>query len=97
MNILIKNSVETKTILEFDYDGHHRVVEPHAHGVSTAGNEVLRGYQVAGGSVSGNVPGWHLMKVSKMVNLNATDSHFNSPRPEYKRGDKGMTIIYAQL
>ena len=97
MNILIKNSVKTKTILEFNYDGHHRVVEPHAHGISTAGNEVLRCYQIEGGSVSGTVPGWHLMKISKMVNLSITDSHFDSPRPEYKRGDKGMTTIYAQL
>ena len=56
MNILIKNSVETKTILEFNYDGHHRVVEPHTHGISAAGNEVLRCYQIAGGSVSGTVP-----------------------------------------
>ena len=97
MNILIKNSVKTKTILEFNYDGHHRVVEPHAHGISTAGNEVLRCYQIKGGSVSGTVPGWHLMKISKMVNLSITDSHFDSPRPGYKKGDKGMTTIYAEI
>jgi hypothetical protein len=97
MNNVVKNAVETMTILKFTYDGHHRVVEPHAHGISTAGNEVLRCYQTAGGSVSGTVPGWHLMKVSKMVNISATDSHFDSPRPGYKRGDKGMTTIYAQI
>ena len=97
MNNVIKNTVETKTILEFTYDEHHRVVEPHAHGISTAGNEVLRCYQIAGGSVHGAVPGWHLMKISKMVNIIATDSHFAAPRSEYKKGDKGMTTIYAQL
>jgi hypothetical protein len=97
MNEIIKKSVETMTILEFTYDGEPRVVEPHAYGVSRAGNEVLRCYQIAGGSVSGKVLGWHLMKISKMINLKVTDSHFNSPRPGYKKGDKGMTTIYAQL
>lgn len=97
MNTEIKNAVETKAILEFTYDGHHRVIEPHAHGVSTAGNEVLRCYQIAGGSVHGTVPGWHLMKISKMINIVTTNSHFDVPRPEYKRGDKGMSTIYAQL
>ncbi len=37
------------------------------------------------------------MKVSKNVNLKLTDFHFNSPRPEYEKGDKSMTEIYAQL
>lgn len=97
MNNHIKNAVETRTILEFTYDEEPRVVEPHAHGVSTAGNEVLRCYQIKGGSVSGTVPGWHLMKISKMVNLNVTDSHFDSPRTGYKRGDKGMKTIYAEI
>ncbi len=97
MNTLVKTSVETKTILEFNYDGQQRVVEPHAHGVSTAGNEVLRCYQIAGGSNSGNVPGWHLMTVTKMVDLTVTDSHFNSPRPGYKKEDKSLSTIYAQL
>jgi len=97
MNTIVKTSVETKAILKFHYDGQPRVVEPHAHGLSTAGNEVLRCYQTDGGSNSGNVPGWHLMTVSKMVNLTVTDSHFDSPRPDYKRGDKSMSTIYAQL
>jgi hypothetical protein len=93
----IKNAVETKTILKFNYDGEPRIVEPHACGVSTAGNEVMRCYQTAGGSVSGTVPGWHLMKFSKIENLITTDSHFDSPRSGYKKGDKGMTLIYAEI
>ena len=97
MKNIIKDAVEKMTILEFTYDGHHRIVEPHAHGISTAGNEVLRCYQIAGGSVSGTVPGWHLMKISKVINIIATDSNFSSPRPGYKKGDRGMTTIYAQL
>jgi hypothetical protein len=37
------------------------------------------------------------MKISKIENLTTTDSHFNSPRPGYKKGDKGMTLIYAEI
>jgi len=97
MNTKIKNAVETRTILKFSYDGEPRVVEPHACGISIAGNDVLRCYQISGGSVSGTVPGWHLMKQSKIENLIVTDSHFDSPRVGYKKGDKGMTLIYAEI
>jgi hypothetical protein len=37
------------------------------------------------------------MKISKIENLNITDSHFDLPRPGYKKGDKGMTTIYAEI
>ena len=37
------------------------------------------------------------MLLSKIVGLSTTREHFANARPRYKRGDKGMATIYAQL
>ena len=50
MNGVICQAIQEKRILTFEYDGYPRIVEPHAHGVTSKGNEALRCYQTAGGS-----------------------------------------------
>ena len=32
-------------VIQFDYHGTTRIVEPQAHGISSAGNEIIRGVQ----------------------------------------------------
>jgi len=96
MNNDIANAIRTMKTLSFIYDGQNRVVEPHAYGVSTAGNECLRAYQIAGGSNRGNVPGWHLFSIRKIMNLCKGDD-FLEPRQNYKPGDRGMSEIFIEL
>jgi hypothetical protein len=89
-------SISNRQTLSFTYDGLIRTVEPHAVGVSTAGNDVLRCFQTHGAHIT---PGheWDMCLLSKISNLVLTGQHFHGERPGYKRGDKGMTVIYAQL
>jgi hypothetical protein len=96
MKHAIINAIQNKERLSFCYSNIDRVVEPHAFGVSSKGNPVLRCFQVSGGHIH---PGheWELCDVSKISNLAPTGDHFENPRPGYKRGDKGMTTIYAEL
>ena len=96
MNNDIADAIKTMKTLSFIYDGQNRVVEPHAYGMSTAGNECLRAYQTAGGSNSGNVPGWHLFTVRKIMNL-SKGSNFSGSREGYKPGDRGMTEIFIEI
>ena len=97
MNQVICDAINNRSILKFHYDGQNRVVEPHAHGISTADNEVLRCYQVGGGSNSGEVPGWKMMTVNKISSLIVTENNFTGPRPGYRKGDRGMIRIYCEL
>lgn len=97
MNNVICQAIRERKILSFTYDDFPRVVEPHCYGVSTAGNSALRCYQTSGGSSSGKVPGWHMMKTDKIIGLTVSQSVFAGPRAEYKKGDKGMSTIYEQL
>lgn len=95
MNSLITTAIETKTLLELRYNGYSRIVEPYAYGRDKSGDEVLRCFQVRGGSVSGEKEGWKLLKVREIFSLHGTKETFN-PRPEYRRGDKAMPHIFSQ-
>lgn len=97
MNNAIIDAITNKKVLTFSYDGHPRVVEPHAYGVTTAGHDAIRAYQTGGSSSSGDVPTWRLFLVSEIRGLSENGDEFANARPGYKRGDKGMTRIYCQL
>jgi hypothetical protein len=83
--------------LELRYDGFARVVEVHAVGTSTAGNPVMRVWQVRGGSVHNEPVGWKLMRLDEARSVVITKERSQAPRAGYKPGDKGMTTIRCQL
>jgi hypothetical protein len=66
---LICEAIQRRLLLELDYDGLHRVVQPYAHGRSTAGREVLRAIQVGGQSRSARIASGKLWSVEKLTGL----------------------------
>ncbi len=97
MNATICEAIAGRSVIEFEYQGGRRVVEPHAHGVSTAGNEVLRGYQTAGYSSSRKPPFWSLYVVSKMRSISVMSSTFNQNRPLYDPNDGAMSRVHCHV
>jgi hypothetical protein len=97
MNATICEAIKEKKLLTFTYDGLARTVEPHAHGISTAGNECLRCYQVAGGSSSGKVPDWKMMTTDNITGLSVSQDGFSTPRSGYRKGDRHMSTIFCEL
>jgi len=97
MNQTIINAINNMEVLNFTYKGHPRVVEPHAYGMGSDGDDLLRAYQVGGYSSSGRLPKWRLFEVNKLYNLSPTGEKFNEARPDYHRNDQAMDHIYAQL
>ena len=97
MNQTICNAINNKCVLRFTYHGHHRVVEPQAHGLSQRLNEVVCCYQTGGTSHSGKVPDRRLMKVSQIEFLTVTKEHFAGVRSGYRKGDKRMSTIFCEL
>ena len=65
-------------------------------GRDKSGEEILRCYQVSGGSTSGERVGWKILKVSEVFSLNLLKEKFDV-RTGYKRGDKAMEYIFEQL
>jgi len=98
MNTLqtIIEAIRTKSVLTFTYSGLHRVVEPHAVGISRAGHDSLRCYQISGGHVARGHE-WDFCTVSQISDLVTTETNFAVARPGYARDDKHMTTIYEQL
>lgn len=96
MNPVVIQAIKERIILELRYHGYSRVVEPHAHGRDKSGQEVVRCYQVSGGSVSGERSGWKLLKLREISTLHISGDSF-VPRPDYRRNDKDMTHIFEQI
>jgi predicted DNA-binding transcriptional regulator YafY len=92
----ICSAIQNKFLIQFDYEGTDRVIEPHCYGVLKNGNEAIRGYQVRGYSSSGKM-GWKMFDLSKTTNLEVLEETFEDERDGYQRNDKQMERIFCQL
>ncbi len=92
---ILKDAIENQSVLRFLYNGQARVVEPRTYGISTSGNEVLRGYQREGGSASGTAARLKLFELAKISKLEMTGDRFASARPEHNPNDSAMIAVGA--
>jgi hypothetical protein len=91
-------AIASRKLVEFNYDGHSRVVIPAAQGrQATTGNLVLRGYQIGGTGNTRAVPFWDLFLMSKIVSPRLTGGTFAENPPGYKRNDAHISPIGCQL
>lgn len=87
------DAINGRQVIEFDYDGHHRIVHPAAAGPhATTGNPVLRGYQVGGTSSTRPVPLWDLFLIEKIENPVVRSETFSADPPSYQKGDKHINV-----
>src|SRR4051794_19349504 len=93
----ICEAIRSRTLLEFDYGGHHRVVAPYCHGVTTKNVEVLRAIQVGGSSRTGGFGFGKLWHVEKMRNLRTSDERFIPNDPNYNPDDTAMLRIHCRI
>lgn len=93
----IIEAIENKKIIEFYYDNHYRIVEPHTFGVSKKGNDTLSAYQIDGSSDKGSVPDWKQFTISKIESMKILNETFIQERDGYTRGDSRMISIYSEL
>lgn len=95
---VICNAIENLELLEIDYNGGSRIVEPHRLGESSNGNELLSCYQISGHSNSGRSEGWKRMKVENIDSVRPAGKNFYGPREGYNPdGERGMVDIYCDI
>lgn len=94
---MICEAIRERQLLALDSDGHHRLVQPAAHGnhVST-GNALLRAYQVGGSGNSRDVPFWDPLKLDRMTSLVLLDDRFDQDPPFYRPGDRHL-VVHCEL
>lgn len=88
----ICQAIADRRRVRFAYAGGLRTVEPHAHGWSAAGVELLRGYQTFGFSTSGEAAGWKTFHVDKLAGLRLEEQTFEA-RPEFERDATGLSRL----
>lgn len=96
MQELIKQAIAGKRLLQFEYHGHHRLIEPHVLGVHSGETQVL-GYQTGGTSGSGGVPDWRRFVLSGIANLKLTDKTFpgrrDAPSGKHSSWDYQIAVV----
>jgi hypothetical protein len=94
---LICEAICTRRLIEFEYDGRHRVVAPYCHGISTRDEESLRAVQVGGESSKGGLGFGKLWTVSKMFDVRITNTPFTPDDPNYNPNDSAMKQIHCRV
>lgn len=97
MNSSICSAIRSRAEISFNYKNTTRTAEPHCHGTSRAGHEVVRAYQTSGGSRTGHSVGWKLFEVRHMRNISQTGATFVSARPGYDRNDDHIVTVHCYV
>ena len=92
----LSDAINNRMEISFTYSNISRIGLPAALGTSSQGNQVLRIYQTEGGHVNPNHE-WDLCLVSELSDVGTTGKTFDTDPPGYRKGDKGMLLIYAEL
>jgi len=92
-NELIELAIVNRHLIEFVYQGKHRVVEPHVLG-SRRGETGLLAYQIRGESRSGGLPQWRRFVVDLISGVNVLDEGFLS-RAEAQRSGFDQVIAWV--
>ena len=83
-------------VVEFAYNGYRRTVEPYLLGLHEAGEPILLGYQTAGFSQSGDIPGWRTFITTAIGEVEVTHRSFAGPRSDFNPYGESMLDIFAR-
>jgi hypothetical protein len=93
----ICQAITEKRLLQFRYNGHTRVVEPHLVGLNLDDHKALSAFLVRGHTNSAKQPYWRSYLLSKIRELIVLDETFFEPRRGYNPRDPHMKRIYCRL
>jgi predicted DNA-binding transcriptional regulator YafY len=96
-NTAVCKAIQNKAVIQFNYEGKLRIVEPQCHGISKAGKELMRGFQTGGASRSRRSIAEKLFEVDKISELKETGDTFSDPGPNYNPDDKAMAYVHCRL
>ena len=92
---MIRKGITEKKLLSFEYNGLHRLVEPHVYGRKDDLNGILT-YQIGGESSSGGLPNWRRMHLKEITNMRVLDETFPGMREvpnEHSKWDLKYLIV----
>jgi hypothetical protein len=94
----LETAINERRLVNIWYEPGTRSIECHALGYGSAGQILLRAFQIQGASSSNEHINWKLFRLDRMRDVELTDIGFDGPRPQYKLNDRAMTrVIICQL
>lgn len=96
---LICEAIKNRRVIEFDYSGEHRIVEPYACGIGKKSAYQLRGFQCGGKSSSPNL-GWRMFLLEEMKGLKVMEKEFsgwNGERRLYNPNDTAFRQFFCRI
>jgi predicted DNA-binding transcriptional regulator YafY len=95
---LICTAIAKRTLLEFDYDGYRRRVEPYTLGYhKDTGNLVLSAFQTQGFSRGNHIPKWRLFLITNMGNVKELEAPAFNLRFGFNPRDKRLMRIVCTI
>lgn len=79
---LMCQAVVAGHLVALSYGGYDRLVEPHLHGYTAAGEEVVLCWQREGGSISADSSHWRLFRIRQIEDFSILEAAF-APRPDF--------------
>lgn len=96
----INKAIDDKIRIKIFYRGDkniaagQRTIEVYAYGLSSAGNPVMRAFQLAGDTQT-EMPDWKLFRIDRISRWVETNQRFDQPRPKFNpNGDRSMSTVY---
>lgn len=98
MNTTICDAIRDGEIVEFDYDGMVRIVEPFVYGLNTAGVQVLKGYQIGGYQKElDNSYSWVTFEVDQIGTIKFIGKKFTTRRDGYEKQSEDIGTLYCKF
>ena len=88
----IVQAITERLVMEINYSGEARRVEPHLLGINKTGTLTLSAWQLTGKSGIG----WRAYSVAKIDSMQITEDRFMSTRPDYNPNDSTMAEIICR-
>lgn len=98
MNTTICDAIRDGEIVEFDYDGMVRIVEPFIYGLTNEGLQILKGYQIGGyNRENDNSYSWVTFEVSQIGTIKFIGKKFTTRRDGYEEQSSTIKTVYCKF
>jgi predicted DNA-binding transcriptional regulator YafY len=94
---LIISAIRQKSVLQFNYNGKLRTVEPQTYGLSKTGQGVLRAYERTTSNSSKHSGMAKLFSLNKISGLRKSGQSFRQALPTHNPHDSAMVEVFATL
>lgn len=98
MNTTLCDAIRDGEIIEFDYEGMIRIVEPFLYGKTKEGKDCLKAYQTGGfNTTQDNSYIWDTYEVEKMGSVKFIGKKFVDLRAGYDPDDPDFDTLYCKF